>query len=203
MFSGIYGIVDRSLTPRPLELLDAVLGAGIRVVQYRAKAGVDREVLRAMRARTRQRGAILIVNDDLAAALEADGLHAGQEDLAALDARAVRARLGRRVLGISCGVASEAVAAQMLGADYVGTGPVAATMTKGDAGAPIGTRGLREVVAATRLPVVAIGGITLGGLAEVAAAGAAMAAVVSAIAAAPDPGAAARALVERWSELTA
>jgi thiamine-phosphate pyrophosphorylase len=145
---------------------------------------------------------MLIVNDDLEAALEADGLHAGQEDLIALDGRALRARLGRRVLGVSCGIASEAQAAETLGADYVGTGPVAATVTKGDAGAPIGAGGLRAVVSATRLPVVAIGGLTLAGLAEVAAAGAAMAAVVSAIARAPDPGAAARAFVERWSELS-
>lgn len=200
---GIYGIVDAASTHDPLALLDAMLDAGIAVVQYRAKAGVDRAIVRASHARTAAAGAALIVNDDFEAALEADGWHAGQEDLAGRDVRALRARLGRRLFGISCDDAALAQRAQRDGADYVGVGPFAATATKADAGSAIGIAGVAAVVRATSLPVVAIGGIDAENLARVAASGAAMAAVVSAIAKAADPGTAARALVRRWAELRA
>jgi thiamine-phosphate diphosphorylase len=198
---GIYAIVDPAAIASPLALLDDVLAAGVRLVQFRAKAGVDRPLLRALHERTRDAGALLIVNDDLDAALEADGLHAGQEDLARLGASGLRARLSGLVLGISCGLPAEARVAERLGADYVGTGPFAPTASKADAGEAIGTAGLRAVVAATALPVAAIGGIGLAELAAVAAAGARMAAVISAISGGPDPRANARALVERWAEV--
>ena len=140
-----------------------------------------------MVAATRRVGALLVVNDDLEAALEADGWHAGQQDLAACDAREVRARLGRRLFGISCGVPEEARAAELAGADYVGVGPFAATASKLDAGEAIGELGIRAVVAATDLPVVAIGGIGDDNLAAVARSGAAMAAVISSIALGAQP----------------
>jgi thiamine-phosphate pyrophosphorylase len=132
---GIYGIVDRAVTSDPLALLDALLDAGIRVVQYRAKAGVDPQVVRALHAIARARGALLIVNDDMACALEADGWHAGQEDLTGHDPATIRATLGSRIFGVSCGVPEEALVAERFGADYVGVGPYAATGTKADAGA--------------------------------------------------------------------
>jgi thiamine-phosphate diphosphorylase len=199
--SGIYGIVDAASTNDPVALLDAMLGAGIAVVQYRAKAGVDRAIVRTLHARTTAAGASLIVNDDFEAALEADGWHAGQEDLAGRDVRALRARLGTRLFGVSCDDAALAERAHRDGADYVGVGPFAATATKADAGTAIGVAGVAAVVRATTLPVVAIGGIDAENLACVAASGAAMAAVVSAIAKAADTAAAARALVQRWAEL--
>ena len=202
MFAGIYAVIDRGLTPRPLELLDPLLEAGVRVVQYRAKSGVERAVVRAMHERTQARGAVLIVNDDFDAALEADGWHAGQEDLAACDPRVLRERLGARTFGVSCGLPPEAVAAEQFGADYVGVGPFAATSTKGDAGPAIGSAGVRAVVAATRLPVVAIGGIDAINLADVVRSGADMAAMVSAFARAADPGALAAECVRRWAALT-
>jgi thiamine-phosphate diphosphorylase len=198
---GIYGIVDRAVADDPLALLEVILGAGVRVVQYRAKSGVDPQVVRAMHAVTRARGALLIVNDDLASALEADGWHAGQEDLAKHDPATIRATLGSRIFGISCGVPEESLAAERFGADYVGVGPYAATGTKADAGKAIGEAGVRAVVVTTRLPVVAIGGIDAGNLAGVARSGASMAAVISAIARAPDPVTAARDLVARWEAL--
>jgi thiamine-phosphate pyrophosphorylase len=201
VFAGIYAIVDRSLTREPIALLEAILASGVRVVQYRAKDGVEGEVLRAMLERTRVRGAVLIVNDDFDAALEADGWHAGQEDLADRDVRELRARLGSRLFGVSCGVPDEARAAEAAGADYVGVGPFAATVTKPDAGPAIGAAGVRAVVAATSVPVVAIGGIDAGNLADVVQSGAAMAAIVSALARAADPRAAATELVQRWNAL--
>ncbi len=199
---GIYGIVDDAAVAEPLPFLDALLSAGVRIVQYRAKGGVDRNLLRALLARTRVASALLIVNDDLEAALEADGWHAGQEDLVDVDLIAVRARLAGKLFGISAGVAAEAVLAESAGADYVGVGPFNVTASKPDAGDAIGSTGLAAVVAATSLPVVAIGGIDFGSLEAVAGTGAAMAAVISAFARAPDPQAAARSFVERWRMLT-
>jgi thiamine-phosphate pyrophosphorylase len=191
-------VVDRGLTREPVELLDALLAGGVRVLQYRAKDGVERAVVRAMHERTQRAGAILIVNDDFEAALEADGWHAGQEDLAGRDVRDVRARLGARLFGVSCGIADEAIAAERFGADYVGVGPYAATSTKLDAGAAIGARGIAAVVRATALPVVAIGGIDARSLDDVARSGARMAAIASAFARAADPQALAVELVQRW-----
>ncbi len=198
-FSGIYGIVDRGTSPEPLSVLDAILAAGIAVVQYRAKAGVERELVRRMHARARAADALLIVNDDVEAALDADGLHLGQEDLALCDVSELRRRLGWRTLGISCGVPDEARSAEAAGADYIGVGPFAATGSKPDAGAAIGAAGVAAVVRATRLPVVAIGGIGPDEIPEVVRSGAAMAAVISAIARAPDAAEAARTLVRRWA----
>jgi thiamine-phosphate pyrophosphorylase len=199
--SGIYAILDPASGRDPDALLDAVLAAGVRLVQFRTKGMVERALVRRMHTRTQTAGALLIVNDDLDAALEADGLHAGQEDLERLGAATLRARLGVRVLGISCSLPAEARAAEALGADYIGTGPYALTSSKLDAGDAIGIAGLRAVVAATTLPVAAIGGIGLADLDAVAGSGARMAAVISAIARGPDPGGNARALVERWNAL--
>jgi len=178
-----------------------VLAAGVRIVQYRNKSGVDHLLVRELRARASRSDAFLIVNDDLEAGLEADGFHAGQEDLARLDPRRVRERLGARLFGVSCGTPAEARSATQAGADYLGVGPFAPTSTKSDAGPPLGEAGLRAVAAASPLPVAAIGGITRSDLPALVRAGARMAAVVSAIARAPDPEAAARELIAAWAEL--
>ncbi|MGP6159365.1 MAG: thiamine phosphate synthase [Vulcanimicrobiaceae bacterium] len=198
---GIYALVDRGLVSDPLRFLVATLTGGVRLVQYRSKAGVEREVVRRMHARTQAAGALLIVNDDVEAALEADGLHVGQEDLLALDAATLRARLGRRMLGISCATRQEVEVAAALGADYVGVGPFAPTGTKLDAGAPIGEAGLRRVRGATALPIAAVGGIGLADLEAVARSGAAMACIGGALVQANDPYGNARALVRRWSQV--
>lgn len=200
---GIYGIVDDAAVPSPLSFVDALLAGGVRVVQYRAKRGVDRTLLRPLLERVHAAQAVLVVNDDLEAALEADGWHAGQEDLAECDLRAIRARLGSRLFGISAGVPSEARVAEAAGADYVGVGPFATTGSKPDAGEAIGAAGVAAVVRATSLPVVAIGGIRLSSLPAVARTGASMAAVISAFARASEPEQTARAFVERWRSLTA
>ncbi len=143
-------------------------------------------------------GGITIVNDDVALAERADGVHLGQEDAAEHDLRALRARLGTRIIGLSCGTPHEARAADAV-VDYLGVGPIFATASKADAGGPIGVNGVRVVVAATSLPVAAIGGITLGSLGRVRESGAVMAAVISALAASDDPEASARAFVAAWS----
>ncbi|HEY5350285.1 MAG TPA: thiamine phosphate synthase [Candidatus Lustribacter sp.] len=198
--AGVYALIDPAAHAEPLPYLEALLRGGIRLVQIRAKGGIAPALLRALVARIRAAGATAIVNDDVDLALEADGVHLGQEDLAGQDLQALRMRFGARAIGVSCGTPAEARALPPGLVDYVGAGPIFATSSKSDAGRPIGVNGVRAVVEATALPVAAIGGITLAALPRARETGAAMAAVISALAAAADPEATARAFVAAWVE---
>lgn len=198
-FRGVYALIDPPAHADGAAYLDALLRGGIRLVQIRAKGGLRRDALRATVARIRAAGGTAIVNDDVDLALEADGVHLGQEDLAGHDLRALRKSLGSRAIGLSCGTPAEARAVPAGLVDYIGAGPIFATVSKGDAGGPIGVNGVRVVVEATALPVAAIGGISLASLPRVRETGAAMAAVISALAGARDPEATARAFVSAWS----
>ncbi|MBV8491389.1 MAG: thiamine phosphate synthase [Candidatus Eremiobacteraeota bacterium] len=199
LLRGIYLIVNEGT--RAVDVAHAALRAGVRIVQYRAKSGVNARRLHDLRALTRERDALLIANDDWRAALDfdCDGVHLGPGDEGFAHVAPVRAALGERLIGLSCGTVTEARAAETAGADYVGVGSVFATGSKADAGDPIGIAGLIRVAAATRLPVAAIGGIGHENLATVAATGVSMAATISAIAAAADPAAAAAELVQIWN----
>lgn len=196
---GIYAIVNEA--PDALAVADAALRGGVRIVQYRAKRGVDPERAREMRRLTRDAGALFVINDDWKAAHEhdADGVHLGPEDASPAEIVAIRAVLGERLIGLSCGTPEEARAAHAAGADYAGAGAVYATQSKPDAGDPIGIAGLMRIAAASDLPVAAIGGISLARIAEVRSSGVAMAAVISAIGAAADAERAARELVQAWA----
>lgn len=176
-----------------------LLDGGIRLVQIRAKAGLKADMLQAIVAAAHAVGARVIVNDDVQLAALADGVHLGQEDAAVLDLPAVRRRLAHRIIGLSCGTPAEARAVPPGLVDYLGVGPIFATASKADAGRPIGVSGVRAVVAATTLPVAAIGGITLEAIARVRESGAAMAAIISAFAREPDAAAAARRCVQAWN----
>lgn len=114
---------------------------------------------------------------DIAAAVDADGVHLGQDDLPIAAARKI---VGQRIVGISTHSVVEAVAAAAAGADYIGFGPIFATATK-DAGAPKGIAAIREVCDAVSIPVIAIGGITAEQCPAVFAAGASGVAVASAL----------------------
>jgi thiamine-phosphate pyrophosphorylase len=195
---GIYALVEPARHPDPAAYVAALLRGGVRLFQVRAKGGCDPALLDALVALIRAAGGITIVNDDPRLAERADGVHLGQEDAAAYDLAALRARLGSRVIGLSCGTPAEARAAAPA-VDYLGVGPIFPTGSKADAGGPIGVSGVRVVVAATALPVAAIGGITLAALGRVRETGATMAAVISALAGAADPEAAARAFVQAWN----
>lgn len=197
---GIYAIVNAQ-TPRLTEFVAALLDGGIRIVQYRAKAGVVAEEVHAVRLITKKAGALLILNDDWKAALavRADGVHLGPDDANRAQLPMIREYLDGLVLGLSCGTAEEARYAESLGADYIGAGSVFATASKADAGEPIGLAGLALVAAATTLPVAAIGGITAQTIGAVRETGVSMAAVISALSGAPDPRNAAADLVKRWA----
>ncbi len=199
---GLYVVTDGGLTRgRPLvEIVAAAIRGGTDAIQLREKEGPAREQLalgRRLRALTREAGVLFIVNDraDLAVALDADGVHVGQDDLPPDVARRIVGP--ERIIGVSAGTLDEALAARDAGADYLGVGPIYATATKPDAGAATGP----ELIAAIRrrvdLPIVGIGGIGRDNAAVVLAAGADGVAVVSAVVAADDPEAAARELKER------
>ena len=197
---GIYAIVNENGRD-PRAYVTAVLAAGVRVVQYRAKGGIVAESLRTIRELTRDADALLIANDDWRAAIvfDCDGVHLGPDDDGFTQMPLVRAQLEDRLIGLSCGSVTEARGAQLTEVDYLGVGSVYATASKSDAGVPIGLEHLRAVAQSTKLPVAAIGGITAENLEDVRATGVAMAAVISAISNAASPGDAARALVGMWS----
>jgi len=197
LLRGVYALVDPDRV-EPIAFTEALLRAGIRLIQIRAKSGIDGATLVALAGRVRAAGGVLIVNDDVRLARLADGVHLGQEDAAALDLPALRRALGSRIIGLSCGTPQEARAADPALVDYLGAGPLCASPSKHDAGEPIGVRGVRAVVRATRLPVAAIGGIGPATIGQAAQTGATMAAVISALIR-EDPEAAARDLVARWN----
>ncbi|MEA4855326.1 thiamine phosphate synthase [Solidesulfovibrio sp.] len=196
---GVYLVTDRpALLGRDLlEVVAAAVAGGASLVQLREKAAATREFVelaRAVLAVTRPRGVPLLVNDrlDVALAAGADGVHVGQDDMHPAD---VRALLGPDALiGLSVTGEAETRAAAGLPVDYLGAGPVFATATKKDAGAPQGLAGLSRMVALAEVPVVAIGAITLANAASVLATGVAGLAVVSALCSAADPAVAAAAL---------
>ncbi len=200
---GVYVVTSSGLVPGRghREVATAAIAGGATAVQLRAKELPDEELVplaAELAARCRAAEVLFVVNDRVDACLEsgAAGVHVGQD----ADPLRVRERIGPEVvLGVSVDGPAQAAAAEEAGADYLGV-TVWSTPTKPDA-SPRGLEGLREVVAATTLPVVGIGGIGPANAAEVLAAGAAGVAIVSAVGAAEDPVAATRVLAEvvsRW-----
>ncbi len=185
----------------PLDLVRAILEGGVRIIQYRAKTGIVDAHAEALRELTRACDALFLINDDWHAVerFDADGVHLGPDDAGFQALPEIRRALSDRIIGISCGTPGEARVAQAEGADYIGAGSVYATSSKSDAGDPIGLDGLRDIAAATSLPVAAIGGITAENLRDVRATGVAMAAMISAFSSAADPRAATAALVRAWN----
>ena len=186
---GVYVVTSGAFGPDRdhRSLAGAAIQGGATAVQLRAPELDDEALLPLaieLAAACREAGVLFVVNDRLDVALESDaaGVHLGQQD----DPNDARRRLGAgRVLGVSVGEVDEAVAAERAGADYLGM-TVWSTPTKPDA-EPRGLAGLGAVVEATTLPVVGIGGIFASNATLVLEAGAAGFAVVSAVAAAPDP----------------
>jgi len=200
----VYLLADTGLLALD-ELPSAVAAAirgGVTAVQLRAKEVTTLEYLdlaRAVGGVCRDGGVPFIVNDrvDVALASEADGAHVGhlgEEDLGPKDAR--RLLGAEAIVGVSVGSAQEARLATADGASYVSAGPMFTTTTKSNAGPAAGEGLLRSVRAATRVPLVVIGGITAARAAVLYAAGADGVCVGAAILRAPDPEAAARAFFE-------
>lgn len=187
----------------PVEQARAACGGGAVAVQLRAKLATDRaalETARRIRALTREAGLSLWINDrfDLALAADADGVHLGQDDLPP-DAIPASAR-ARLAVGRSTHSLAQVERALGERVDYVAFGPVFGTHSKAS---PYSARGLDALAAVVArcapTPVVAIGGIDAANAGDVAATGAAGAAVISCVAAAPDPAAAVRALADAFA----
>jgi thiamine-phosphate pyrophosphorylase len=201
MDPSLYVVLDRTAARgRDLgDIFEAVAAAGCRMVQLREKAwpsGRLWPLAERLRAGARAAGVTFIVNDrvDLALALDADGVHLGQDDLPPGPARALL-RPGM-VLGISTHSVEQARAAQAAGADYVAVGSMFATTTKADFEL-VGPALVRKLRGEITVPLVAIGGITADNVHEVIAAGADGVAVISAVCAATDPRQAAARFIER------
>ncbi len=210
---GFYGVVSidgyaedtgEAAVAHARVLAAKLLAGGASVLQLRMKHASDATFLavaQALREVTKAAGVPFVVNDrlDVALAVQADGLHLGQEDLAQVSAFAARqaaAAVGRSlVIGVSTHSPEQAELAARAGADHLGFGPVYATSTKANPDPVQGVAALAEAVRrAAPVPVVAIGGITVARAEEVAAAGAAAACVIAAVNSAADVVAAARAV---------
>jgi thiamine-phosphate pyrophosphorylase len=175
----------------------AAVAGGVSIVQLRDKQAPDELLIeqgRALKAALAGTGVPLIINDRLRVAAEvgADGVHVGQSDASVAAAREL---LGpRAIVGLSIQTIDQARAVAALPVDYVGIGPVFATVTKADHAAPLGCDGLAAVRTATDFPAVAIGGLAAAHADCVLSAGCQGLAVVSAVCGNPDPEAAAAAL---------
>jgi thiamine-phosphate pyrophosphorylase len=192
----LYVILDRSVAGgRDLDpILAAVLAGGAEMIQLREKtwpSGTLFPVAQRLRARCRAAGVPFIVNDrvDLALAVDADGVHLGQDDLPPGAARPLL-KPGM-ILGLSTHSVEQAEAAQAAGADYIAVGSMFPTATKPEFQL-VGPALAREVRPVVHVPLIGIGGITPDNVGDVIAAGVDGVAVISAVCAAPDPAAAAR-----------
>jgi thiamine-phosphate diphosphorylase len=171
----------------PEEMVRAQIRGGADVIQLREKklGKRDKLVMGSMVQRvTKEMGALFVVNDDLdlALILNADGLHLGQEDIPIREARP----FFKKIIGVSTHSLEQARQAIDEGADYIGVGPVFATGSKENPDPVVGTELVRKVASFSPIPLVAIGGITLANVRQVAEAGGRCAAVISDILTAQD-----------------
>lgn len=188
----LYVITDEELSGgrSHIEIAEAAIMGGADVIQLRDKTASSRklyEIATQIKKLTEETGVQFIVNDrlDIALAVNADGLHVGQDDL---PAPVTRKFLGPdKILGVSAINVAEAIQAEKDGADYLGVGPVfEARGTKADAGEPKGLQLIKDIRQRCSLPIVAIGGINHTNILSVMEAGSQGAAVISAVVSAAD-----------------
>ncbi|MBN8208269.1 thiamine phosphate synthase [Bacillus sp. NTK071] len=165
-----------------VEVMEEAIQGGADIIQLRDKKNSKRIVLdkaRRLRELTREYDISFIVNDhiDIALAVDADGIHLGQDDMPLNIAREI---VGKdKIIGISTHRIEEARDAERGGADYIGAGPIFSTKSKSDVVDPVTTSYLKEVVSEISIPFVAIGGIKLHNVDEVVNAGANRICVIS------------------------
>ena len=188
----LYLVTDQSIagTRTLTDMVAAAVQGGVTCVQLREKYLNTRDFLAQavlLKQLLHPHGIPLVINDriDIALACGAEGVHLGQSDMPVAQARHL---LPPEVfIGWSVETLADVTRSAALPVDYLGVSPIYATPTKSDAASPWGLEGLRQVRAATALPLVAIGGIHVGNAAELLQAGADGLAVVSALCAASDP----------------
>lgn len=207
---GIYLVTDAALCGERgvTEVVRAAVAGGVSTVQIREKSAGLGDQLRLVEqvAAAIDGRALLVVNDRLDVVLQArrrglpvDGVHLGQDDDTVERARA---ELGPdAIIGLTAHTPEQFLTAEILPpgtVDYLGVGAIHATATKPDHPPALGVEGFRRLAASTPFPCVAIGGIQVDHISALHQAGAAGAAVVSAICAADDPEAVARHMAEAW-----
>ncbi|WP_125772434.1 thiamine phosphate synthase [Companilactobacillus furfuricola] len=167
-------------------LLEEAIDGGITAFQYRDKAGSTLtseqrlQLGKKLRKICRDANIPFFVDDDveLANQLQADGIHVGQKDMNIIDV--VSKAAPEMIIGLSCQTIEQVkIANQVEQIDYLGSGPIVPTISKDDATAPIGLTGLQDLVNESRVPIVAIGGITDENVHQLKAAGASGAAFIS------------------------
>lgn len=158
---GLYLIIDPSFC-EPISIAKEAISAGVKIIQLRDKRGDLREFLTlAEKIRSLSDEVTLIINDrlDVALCVKADGLHLGQSDLPIKYAK----ERFYGIIGISCHNLDEAIKAEEDGAEYIGIGPIFKTKTKPEL-SPIGHQIIKPAKERIKIPIVAIGGITLENL---------------------------------------
>ncbi|WP_161821392.1 thiamine phosphate synthase [Sporotomaculum syntrophicum] len=200
---SLYLVTDRAiLEGRDLyHAVEAALQGGVTLVQLREKHTSSRDfyqIALGLKDLTCKYQVPLLINDrlDIALAVDADGIHIGQEDL---PLQVVREMLGpQKIVGYSVANIEEAVYGERNGADYLGAGPVYATQTKSTPIEPLGVEGLRSIKEAVSIPVVGIGGINVRNVSQVRRSGVDGISVVSAILGSFNPANASRELYTAW-----
>jgi thiamine-phosphate pyrophosphorylase len=191
MFPRLYAIIDPSHTGNrtSVDVAATMLGAGIVLIQYRSKHRSSREMYGdcvVIQELSRRAGGVFIVNDraDVALAVNANGVHVGQDDLPVEMARSV---LGPgKWVGYSTHDLAQIREADGSSADYIAFGPIFPTGSKENPDPTVGLAGLAEARKATRKPLVAVGGITIENARAVIEAGADSVAVISGLLTASD-----------------
>lgn len=200
---AVYAVTDRKWLKEEETLAQQVekaIQGGATIIQLREKHLRDEEFLaqaQAVKQVTDRYGVLLIINDnvDVAIAVDAAGVHVGQEDMGAGE---VRRRLGpQKILGVSAQTVAHALAAQAAGADYLGVGAVFPTSSKDDA-VEVDKETLQAICEAVEIPAVAIGGITADNMTQLQGTGIVGVAVISAIFGQPDVKLAAQILAQQW-----
>lgn len=166
-----------------LQWLDAVLEGGAKIVQLRDKEADDRTLYQkaaAFRTRTKDAGALFIVNNrlDIALAVDADGIHLGNSDMPAEAARRLAPEM---IIGVSANTEEQAASAQERGASYFNIGPLFPTQTKEGLSQFLGSGAIQQFAARSPLPFTVMGGIRFSHIEELTARGARRLAVVTAI----------------------
>ncbi len=184
MIKGYYFITDSGLSKKGnlSDVRDAV-EAGVTIVQYRSKMGKTDSILEEAKALKEicKGKATFIINDivGIALSVDADGVHVGQGDMPYETARKL---LGKdKIIGVTVHDLKEAMAAEKRGADYLGVSPVFSTTTKNDAGEACGVGLIREIRKNCKIPITAIGGVTIDNVKEVIDAGVDAVCAISAV----------------------
>ena len=200
---AVYAVTDRKWLKEEETLAQQVekaIQGGATIIQLREKHLRDEEFLaqaQAVKQVTDRYGVLLIINDnvDVAIAVDAAGVHVGQEDMGAGEVR--RRLCPQKILGVSAQTVAHALAAQAAGADYLGVGAVFPTSSKDDA-VEVDKETLQAICEAVEIPAVAIGGITADNMTQLQGTGIVGVAVISAIFGQPDVKLAAQILAQQW-----